>query len=194
MEERFVEAVRGLETPRDREVAFQVDIDKKMMVQGFAALRVQEFMRICSEHGKRFTVLCPRTADQPSVEIKVDDRREHQVKPPLITDEKALIQVLETTYAWNFVGRLTSGSVVVLQMKPTTATHSEQLEDLLESSSILNIEITPTVWNLSYIVPRAWPTSLKQLRHRYPERFKGHPTTVRRSQGSIYRRRPPIKK
>lgn len=142
-------------------------------------------MRVCADNGKRFTVPRPDKS-KPSFDIKIDDRRDHLVAPVSAQDEAGLISILQNKYAWRFVDSVKSGSVVLIRVEPTTSTTSEQIEDLLASTCVLNIELTPASWNIYYIVPRSWPSSLKQLKQRHPERFSK--AGKRSSRGSIYRR------
>lgn len=144
-----------------------------------------EFMRVCADNGKRFTVP-PPDKSKPSLEIKIDDRRDHLMTPIHAKDEEGFISILQSKYAWRYLDKVCSGSVVMIRVEPTTSTTSEQIEDLLSSTCVLNIELTPKSWNISYIVPRAWPTSLKQLKQRHPERFHNAGKSTKR--GSIFRR------
>lgn len=167
------------------------DIDKKMVIQGFAALRVNAFMHACEEGGKRFIIPVPEEG-APCIHIKIDDRRAHAVRAIESDSEKAVVDTLQTKWGWTFIDRAESGSNVRLRFRPTGVTTSEMIEDLIESKNILNVELTPESWNVSYIIPRSFPNSIDQIKRRHPERFKiksGHAGKKwKKGKGSRFRR------
>ena len=156
------------------------------MIQGFSALRMSDFMRVCADHGKRFTIPYAREK-QPSLQIKIDDRKDHIAAPVNSKTEDEFADMLQKKCDLQFQSKIRSGSIVVFRMQPAASTTSEQMEDLLASNCVLNVEVSPGVLNISYIIPRAWPLSLKQLKQRHPEKFNAAGKRRGKS-GSIFRR------
>jgi hypothetical protein len=164
-----------------------------MVIWGFAELELVEFMEACADGGKRFLIPIPGEDDK-CIHIKIDDRREHKIKPIAADSEKTLKEAIQNTWGWAFVGRSQSGSVVNLRFKPKSITTSEMFEDLMGAKNVLNVELTPAAWVISYIIPRSWPDSLDQIKTRHPERFKnrgapaGKSTSSKKRKGSRFRR------
>ena len=143
-------------------------------------------MRVCADYGKRFTIPYAREK-QPSLQIKIDDRKDHIAAPINSKSEDEFVEILQKKYSLQLQSKIKSGSIIVFRVQPSMSTTSEQIEDLLASTCVLNVEVSPSMLNVSYIIPRAWPLSLKQLKQRHPEKFN---VAGKRKgkQGSIYRR------
>jgi hypothetical protein len=126
-----------------------------------------------------FTIPVPN--DSESLMLHVEDQPTIQQSAPSslkidATSVESTVSSLKDNLGWQEVGRLTSGGITVIRMKPARATTLVHLEDIVSNSKIHCIELTPECWNISCIRPSQWKHSLDQLRRRHPEMFRARKT------------------
>lgn len=149
-------------------------MDRKIVVKGFASIRLSQFLGLCRKYGKKFTIPKAGPGEQ-SMTINVEDMPMSEDADPQsfrVDTMSDLCAAVKEEWGWTVKRTLKSGSVTVIQFEAQVSTTTADFARIMSVPQVLNIELTPETWNVSYITPKNWTNSLSYLKRHEPNLFR----------------------